>query len=168
VNNIAKLGTAAAVAALAMGVAGCGSSSSGTGGGSGTSTLAPAAATKAVAASTLQTKSTKIGTVLVSSKGLTIYELVGDTATNQKCDSSCQAFWPPVTSGGSQLVINGHPAFTFEMDSAPGQVHGQNSKDTWGTWLALDASGNPISASTTTPAPKSSATSSSGSGGYGY
>lgn len=159
-NSIAKLGTgAAAVAALAIVVAGCGSSSSG-----GTSTVAPA---KAVAASSLQTHSTKIGTVLVNSKGLTIYELDGDTTSNQICDSSCQAFWSPVTSGGNQIVINGHPAFTFTMDSAAGDVHGQGTKDTWGTWHALDTSGNPIAGAAKTPVAPTASTSSSG-GGYGY
>jgi predicted lipoprotein with Yx(FWY)xxD motif len=163
VIRIGKLSaTGAAVAALAMVVAGCGSSSSG-----GKSTLAPA---KSVSASSLKTQSTSIGTVLVSSKGLTIYELVGDTASSQTCDSSCQAFWPAVTSGGSQLIVNGHPAFTFVNDKAAGQTHGQGAKDTWGKWWALDASGNPITgtAGATSTPPSTSSSSSSGSGGYGY
>jgi predicted lipoprotein with Yx(FWY)xxD motif len=166
VNTIGKLSTGIAVVALATVVAGCGSSKSS--GGGGTATVAPA---KDVAASSLQTQSTKIGTVLVNSKGLTIYELVGDTAANQTCNASCQVFWPPVTSGGSLLVVNGHPAFTFSMDKAAGQVHGQGSKDTWGTWLALNASGNPITGSATPPVattPTASSTSSGSGGGYGY
>jgi predicted lipoprotein with Yx(FWY)xxD motif len=168
VSKVRKLSaTGAAVAGLAMIVAGCGSSSSG-GSGGGTTTLAPA---KSVAASTLKTHSTSVGNVLVDAKGRTIYELVGDTATNQTCDKSCQAFWPPVTSGGSQIVVNGHPAFTFVMDTKSGQILGQGSKDTWGTWWVLDSSGNPITgAGVTTPQSPSTATSSStGSGsGYGY
>jgi predicted lipoprotein with Yx(FWY)xxD motif len=165
VNSMGRLGIGVAVVALATVVAGCGSSKSS--GGGGTATLAPA---KNVAASSLQTQSTKIGSVLVNSKGMTIYELAGDTAANQTCNSSCQAFWPPVTSGGSQLVINGHPAFTFAEDSAAGQVHGQGVKDTWGTWWVLNASGNPITGSPTSgasPNPSASSTS-TGSGGYGY
>jgi len=160
VNSIGKASTGAAMAALAIIVAGCGSSSSG---GGGTSTLAPA---KNVAASSFQTHSTKAGTVLVDAKGRTIYELTGNTASNQKCGSACQAFWPPVMSGGSQVVINGHPAFTFSMDSSPGQALGQGTKDTWGTWWALDASVNPITG-TGTPATTPSSAGSSG-GGYGY
>jgi predicted lipoprotein with Yx(FWY)xxD motif len=164
VIRIGKLSaTGAAVAALAMVVAGCGSSSSS---GGGKSTLAPA---KSVSASSMKTQSTSLGTVLVNSKGLTIYELVGDTATNQTCNSACQAFWPPVTSGGSQLIINGHPAFTFVNDSAAGQTHGQGAKDTWGTWWALNASGNPItSAAASSTPPSTSSSSSSSGGGYGY
>jgi predicted lipoprotein with Yx(FWY)xxD motif len=161
VISIGKLGTGAAVAALGIVVAGCGSSSSG---GGSTTTLAPA---KSVAASSFKTVSTPLGPVLVTSKGLTIYELVGDTTNNQTCDTACQAFWPPVMSGGSQVVINGHPAFTFTEDSGSGQTHGQGAKDTWGTWWVLSASGNPVTSGGAAPAsPPASA--SSGGGGYGY
>lgn len=159
--SIGKLGTGAAVAALGVVVAGCGSSSSG---GSGTTTLAPA---KSVAASSFKTASTPLGPVLVTSKGLTIYELAGDTTSNQTCDTACQAFWPPVMSGGSQVVINGHPAFTFTQDSGAGQTHGQGAKDTWGTWWVLDTSGNPVTTGAAAPASAPATTSPAG-GGYGY
>jgi hypothetical protein len=59
-----------------------------------------------------------------------------------------------VKTNGTQVVVNGHPVYTFIQDTAPGQTKGQNFKDQWGTWLALDASGNPISAAA---APASSA-----------
>ncbi len=157
--GIGKLGLGAVAAtALVVLVAGCGSSRSG----GGTTTLAPA---KNVAASSFQTHSTKAGTVLVNAKGLTIYELQGDTASNQTCNSACQAFWPPVMSGGSQVVINGHPAFTFSMDSSAGQALGQGTKDTWGTWWALDASGNPITGAVTPASQPPAAKSSAPSGG---
>jgi predicted lipoprotein with Yx(FWY)xxD motif len=96
--------------------------------------------------------STSIGTVLVNASGLTVYELVGDTAAKQTCTGRCLTAWPPVTTNGSQTVVNGHPAFTFAGDSSAGQTSGQNVTDQWGRWLALDANGNPISA----PAPSSS------------
>lgn len=166
-NSIGRLSTGAGLAALALLAAACGSSSSGgtsTGSGSGSSTLTSA---KTVAASSLQTKSTPIGTVLVDPKGHTIYMLVGDSTSHHTCTSSCEAFWPPVTQGGSQIVINGHPAYTFVNDSSAGQTHGEGSKDTWGTWWALNASGNPIT-STAAPASTPASSSSSGGGGYGY
>lgn len=168
VMGVKKLGSAAAVAAMAVILAGCGSSSSSGGGSSpsgGSNTVAAGSA-----AGGLNTASTSIGTVLVSPAGRTVYMLVGDTASNQTCTSSCQAFWPPVMSGGKILVINGHPVFTFTQDSSAGQTHGEGVKDTWGTWLALDAKGNPVAAGaakTTTPSSGASS-SSSGGGGYGY
>jgi hypothetical protein len=50
-----------------------------------------------------------------------------------------------VTVNGAQLIVNGHPEFTFVGDSSAGQTKGQNVTDEWGHWLALDANGNPIS-----------------------
>ena len=64
-------------------------------------------------------------------------------------------------ANGSQIVVNGHPAFTYTSDSSAGQTTGQGVHDQWGIWHALDAAGNPIMASSTT-------TSSSASGGGGY
>ena len=119
---------ATAVVALA---AGCASSSS----------KAPAAG----AASGLKTSSTSIGTVLVDGSGRTVYELVGDTAANPNCTGGCLAIWPAVMANGKQVVVNGHPVFTFSSDASAGQTKGQNVTDQWGQWLALDASGNPIS-----------------------
>lgn len=164
-SKIGKLSaTAAAAAGLAMIVAGCGSSSSS---GGGSSTLTPA---KSVAASTFKTASTPVGTVLVASNGRTMYELVGDTTAHQTCDSSCQAFWPPVMSGGSQVVVNGHPMFTFANDSKAGQALGQGAKDTWGVWWVMDSSGNPITTKgAAAPSPSAAASSpASSGGGYGY
>lgn len=131
---IVKLGLGALCAtALVVTVAGCGSGSS--------------AANPVVggSANTSKTMSTSIGTVLVDASGHTVYELVGDTAANQTCTGGCLTAWPPVTTNGSQMIVNGHPTFTFAGDSSAGQTSGQNVTDQWGRWLALDASGNPIS-----------------------
>jgi predicted lipoprotein with Yx(FWY)xxD motif len=171
VSGIKKIGSTAAVAAFALVLAGCGSSSSGGGNATVGSSGSPVAAGSG--ASGLNTMSTSIGDVLVDSNGHTVYELVGDTASHQICTSSCEAFWPPVKSGGKIMVVNGHPAFTFVQDTAAGQTHGQGVKDTWGTWLALNAKGNPVAAAKkapTTPASSAPAASSSsaGGGGYGY
>jgi len=157
-----KLGLGAAGAtALVVLVAGCGSTSSGTpaaGAGSGTPQSQPAVSGSA---SSMKTMSTSIGTVLVDGSGHTVYELVGDSAAKQSCTGGCAAIWLPVMANGSQVIVNGHPAFTFASDSAAGQTKGQNVKDQWGLWLALDASGNPIGA----PAAKTTAP---GGGGVAF
>jgi predicted lipoprotein with Yx(FWY)xxD motif len=167
---------AVAAASLAVLAAACGSSSSGTG----TQAVEPAAgggSSSAATSSATTTHSTSVGTVLADSRGRTIYELVGDTAANPKCASSCQAIWPPVMSGGKLLVVHGHPAFTFVGDSASGTAKGEGSKDSWGVWLALKPNGTPIAAAqaappaapvSSAPAASSSSASSGGSGGYGY
>ena len=161
------LGAAGATAVMAL-VAGCGSSSSsGVAPAAGGSSSAPAASGSA---SSLKTMSTSIGTVLVDPSGKTVYELVGATAANNMCSGGCLSIWPEVTANGSQVVVNGHPAFTFSGDSSSGETKGQNLTDQWGKWLALDASGNPISApaavtSTAPASPKATTKAPSGGGG---
>jgi predicted lipoprotein with Yx(FWY)xxD motif len=149
--GIGKLGLGAAGATAMVLIAGCGSSSSSAvapaaGGASSapSSTSASAAPAASGSASALQTKSTSIGTVLVDASGKTVYELVGATAANTMCTGGCLSVWPAVTANGTQVVVNGHPAFSFTADTAAGQTKGQGVTDQWGRWLALDASGNPI------------------------
>ncbi len=163
-----KLGLGAACAtALVVTLAGCGSSSSSTNPGVGAGSSTPPSQPVSGSVGALKTMSTTIGTVLVDASGRTVYELVGDTAANQTCTGGCLAAWPPVMTNGTQLVVNGHPAFTFAGDTSTGQTTGQNVTDQWGRWLALDANGNPISG----PAPSSSpaaTTSAPASGGAAF
>jgi predicted lipoprotein with Yx(FWY)xxD motif len=151
-----KLGLCAAGATAVVALmAGCASSSS---------------ATKTVpggAASHLKSRSTSIGTVLVDPSGHTVYELVGDSAVHQTCTGGCLAIWPAVERNGSQVVVNGHPTFTYVGDKSVGQTKGQNLRDQWGLWLALDANGNPISGSAKAPATHASTTKSKAPGGGG-
>jgi predicted lipoprotein with Yx(FWY)xxD motif len=108
--------------------------------------------------------STSIGNVLVDASGRTVYELVGDSTSHPTCTGACLSIWPPVKTNGTQVVVNGHPVYTFAEDTASGQTKGQNVTDQWGKWLALDASGNPISGSTT-PSQAPASTSKAPSGG---
>jgi len=154
-----KLGLGAACAtALVVTLAGCGSSSSPANSGAGAGSSTPQSPPVSGSVSALKTLSTPIGTVLVDSSGRTVYELVGDTAAAPTCTGSCLAAWPPVMANGSQLIVNGHPAYTFAGDSSTGQTKGQNVTDQWGRWLALDANGNPISATAPSSSPAASTT----------
>jgi predicted lipoprotein with Yx(FWY)xxD motif len=156
--GIGKLGLGAAgVTAVVALIAGCASSSSSgnaPGGASGTTQSKSAVSGSGGA---LKTMSTSIGTVLVDASGRTVYELVGDTAAHPTCTGGCLAIWPAVTANGSQMIVNGHPAFTYVSDKSAGQTNGQKVTDQWGLWLALDASGNPIGASGSSTAPASKA-----------
>lgn len=152
------LGAAGTTAVVVL-IAGCGSSSSGAKTGSGGGGAGGGS-------SNLTSKSTSIGTVLVDGSGHTVYELVGDTAAHQTCMGGCLAIWPAVEKNGTQVIVNGHPAFTYVGDKSAGQTNGQNLKDQWGLWLALDASGNPIAAGSKSPAaPASSSKAKAPSGG---
>jgi predicted lipoprotein with Yx(FWY)xxD motif len=164
-----NLSIAVAAVGLAALVAGCGSSSSGATTG-GSQTVAPASGGSATNnAKGLTVQSTGLGKVVADSNGRTVYELVGDPASNSKCTGSCESIWPPVMSGGKLAIVHGHPVFTYSGDSATGQTKGQAVKDTFGLWLALDPKGQPIPASKkAAPASAPSSPASGGGGGYGY
>jgi predicted lipoprotein with Yx(FWY)xxD motif len=142
-TRLAAFASATAVAAL-LATACSSSASSGTPAGGGASNTAQNSPAAHGTASHLKTRSTSIGTVLVDSAGRTVYELVGDSVNKPTCTGGCLAVWPAVKKNGHQVVVNGHPAYTYVHDTAAGQVNGQNVRDRWGLWLALGANGNAI------------------------
>jgi predicted lipoprotein with Yx(FWY)xxD motif len=172
--------TLSGLAVAAVLVAACGSpggstASSGAGGNSG-SNGSVAAANAAVSTRQLS----GVGTVLVTSSGMTIYtpKVPAEGTGNIKCTGSCLSFWFPVTassvspgSGGlpgtlgtihrpggtTQLTYNGRPLYTFRLDTAPGQAHGNNFTDhfngTTFTWQVVTASDKPGGAGAPAPSP---------------
>jgi predicted lipoprotein with Yx(FWY)xxD motif len=110
-----------------------------------------------------------VGTVLTDQSGKTLYTPQQEAGGVIKCTASCLSFWFPVTvgkgaapraastvtgtlgtiqrpdGGGRQLTYNGKPLYTFRLDDAPGQLHGNNFADQFGsqsfTWHAVTASG---------------------------
>lgn len=167
----------AAVAAAALITAGCGKTSPGNAG-AGSS---PSGAASPSASATLVTHSTSIGTVLADgSTGKTIYMLTADGMNHRSCSSACLQYWPPVmvsgsatagsgvtaklgtiaVSGGEQLTVDGHPAYTYVGDSGAGSTSGEGIKSYGGTWWAFSPAGAEITSS-------GSQSSSSGGGYYG-
>lgn len=159
VRSLTRAGPAAtAVVSAALLLTGCASSKAA----SGSRTTKPPPPASSTSPSTgLSSRTTSIGTVLTTSSGFTVYELVGATPAHSACTGGCLSVWPPVTVGGHQVDVNGHPAYLFSGDSAPGQVNGQGLQDSWGKWWALSPSGNPITGTS-----KSATT--GGGGAYGY
>jgi predicted lipoprotein with Yx(FWY)xxD motif len=181
-RRMLRRGTAlSGLAAAAVLVAACGSSggstaSTGGGGNSGNA----AAATGAVSTRQLS----GIGTALVDSSGKTIYTPKKPAEANGKikCTGSCLSFWFPVTAssthlassglpgklatihrpddGKSQLTYNGKPLYTFRLDTAAGQAHGNNFTDSFSgtsfTWEVVAASGTAGGAGSPAPSPSSS------------
>jgi predicted lipoprotein with Yx(FWY)xxD motif len=110
-----------------------------------------------------------LGTVLVDRSGKTIYSPQQEAHGKILCTGSCLGFWFPVTvspgtslpalrgvsgvlgtvhrqdDGLTQLTFNGRPLYTFRLDQAPGQVHGNNFSDSFGgtsfIWQVVAASG---------------------------
>jgi predicted lipoprotein with Yx(FWY)xxD motif len=128
---------------------------------------------------------TSLGTVLVNSKGLTLYLYEGDSGKKLGCSGSCLSNWPPLTGtgvakggakasdlgtvkrgSGTQVTYNGHPVYTFAGDSKAGQVNGEGIVLAGKTWYAVGPAGSAMIASTKTTS--SSSSSSGGSGGAGW
>lgn len=178
-----RLGLAALVAALGCVVAACGTTSthSSNAGAPGTGSQKSSSQTVVLARSL-----SGIGSALVNSSGRTVYTNNQDTNGKIKCTGSCVSFWIPVTmksgasltlpkgfsgklgtirrpdNGQMQVTYNGKPLYTFQLDTAAGQDHGNNYTDQFGStsflWQAVTA----------TAQAKSSPSSSGGGGGGGY
>jgi len=158
---LAVLAVAAATAVLAA----CGSSGSSSAGGSGsTSTSSPVATT---AGSSLKTATIGGAAVLTNAQGFAVYSFAPDTMTKSDCNGACAAAWPPVkgpatagagltgklgtikrSDGSTQATYNGHPLYTFVMDTGPGTDTGNGVNAFGGLWHALTASGSAAPAST--------------------
>jgi predicted lipoprotein with Yx(FWY)xxD motif len=115
----------------------------------------------------LATASTSLGTVLVDGTGRTVYEFANDTGAMSTCNGGCASDWPPVVAsatlpnsvagvagelrsttradGRTQLTVAGHPVYTYEGDSAPGQTNGNGITLNGGRWSAVSSSGSPVS-----------------------
>ena len=112
--------------------------------------VASAATKKHHAASTVKTAvNSTYGTILVNSKGMTLYRLKGETTSHLKCtDKVCLAIWPPdyvksknAIKGDSvkhlsvftqpsshklQVAYKSEPLYTFVSDHKAGDANGQN------------------------------------------
>jgi predicted lipoprotein with Yx(FWY)xxD motif len=146
----------AAVAAAGL-IAACSSGSSSASAGVGSTQQAGGGTQQAVAGLTISSRQVSgAGTVLTNQSGRTLYTPEQEASGSIKCTGSCLSFWFPVTmaqgatphaasgvtgklgsvkrpdNGDLQLTYNGDPLYTFRLDSAPGQAHGNNFTDSFG------------------------------------
>jgi predicted lipoprotein with Yx(FWY)xxD motif len=114
-------------------------------------------------------------TIVVDSRGLTVYELKPETSHHLLCKTkACFNFWPPVKvasaktkltaaagvkgklgilhrAGIFQVTLAGHPLYRFSGDSAKkGMATGQGIKGFGGTWHVVTASSTQTTMTTTT------------------
>jgi predicted lipoprotein with Yx(FWY)xxD motif len=163
-NRWRPLGAAAGVLAAALLLAACGTGS-GYGSAGGGSSAKPTHAAKALTSNAVTTTKTSAGTVLVDSKGQTLYAFAADSPGTSTCTDSCASYWPPEPAPGSlthtsevtaklgtirrsdgttQLTVNDWPAYTYAADSGPGQATGQGENLSGGLWWVLAPSGSQI------------------------
>lgn len=121
-----------------------------------------------------------VGTVLVNRSGRTLYSPQQEAHGKILCTGSCLSFWfpvpasagavPPAPSGVSgafgtirrpdgrtQLTYNGKPLYTFRLDTAAGQAHGNNFTDNFSgtsfTWQVVVSHGTAGGAASPTSSP---------------
>ena len=110
----------------------------------------------------------KLGTVLVNSKGRTLYMFVPDKQKKVTCRHACAVIWPPLRlatgakptakgkarasllasdpnpTGGRVVTYNHWPLYTYVADTAAGQAKGQGLNLNGGLWYVLSPSGKVI------------------------
>jgi len=139
-----------------------------------------AAAPKTPAKVVLTMRKTKIGDVLATSTGQTVYWFSKDVRGSGKsaCAGSCLAAWPvvpgtPVAAAGVRLAgklgtitrpggvvqatYNGYPLYTYAMDLTPGQILGNGAAGMWHVITGSVLSASPASGAVT-PSPTATAT----------
>jgi predicted lipoprotein with Yx(FWY)xxD motif len=132
----------------------------------------------------VSTANTSLGTILVDSRGRTLYLFEKDSGGKSACTGQCATFWPPLVSsakpgvagdakqsligttkradGRLQVTYNHHPLYTFAKDKSKGQTNGQGLNAFGALWYAVAPAGSAIVKSS------SSGSSTSGNGsGYG-
>lgn len=115
---------------------------------------------------TVSIGTTKLGRVLVNSAGRTLYMYDKDTGGFSKCSGACVTVWPPLvvtgpptfgaglsasmfstitrSEGTKQLVVDGHPLYTYSGDTKAGDTTGQGLGD----FFVVGPTGKRITAST--------------------
>jgi len=104
-----------------------------------------------------------LGTIIVSSAGLTLYDFHKDKGGKSSCYGACASAWPPLLTAGApkaedgamanqlgttkrkdgtvQVTYNGWPLYTYAGDQAPGEANGNDIDQFGAEWYALQPSG---------------------------
>ena len=139
--------------------------------------VAMAASSSSSATGTVKAvKSTSFGTILVSSKGRTLYRYTIDRKNVNRCSSvaACNKYWPPLLvkagakptagagakasmlgtikakNGMRQVTYAGWPLYYFAGDSANGQTKGQAFEK---EWYVVNTSGGLVKSAVAAPTP---------------
>jgi predicted lipoprotein with Yx(FWY)xxD motif len=108
----------------------------------------------------------RLGRILVDSKGVTLYDFVTDKGGASSCYGACTALWPPLITKGKphaghgvrasllgttkrkdgklEVTYNHHPLYYFVSDRKPGQTTGQGVNQFGGPWWVLSPAGKEI------------------------
>jgi predicted lipoprotein with Yx(FWY)xxD motif len=115
---------------------------------------------------TVAVAKSRLGRILVDSKGITLYDFVKDKRGASSCYGACAALWPPLITKGKphaghgvrasllgttkrkdgklEVTYNGHPLYYFVSDRKPGQTTGQGVNQFGGPWWVISPAGKEI------------------------
>jgi predicted lipoprotein with Yx(FWY)xxD motif len=104
-----------------------------------------------------------LGTIIVSSEGLTLYDFHKDKGGTSACYGACAGAWPPLLTEGEpkaeagamasqlgttkrkdgsvQVTYNGWPLYTYAGDKGPGEANGNDIDQFGAEWYALQPNG---------------------------
>jgi predicted lipoprotein with Yx(FWY)xxD motif len=134
------------------------------------SSPATAAPVASVGTASVSTKSAgSLGTILVDSKGRTLYLFQADQKNKSNCSGACLAAWPPLVTNGAakatgsakssmlatttraggvtQVTYNGHPLYYYVGDTKTGSTNGQGLNQFGALWYVVDPAGKAITKS---------------------
>ena len=147
------------IAATAAGTAGCGLLA-----GTSAVSLATQSSARAASATKVELRHTRLGSILTTSSGLTLYLFTRDRRDEDSCAkvSGCLRAWPAletssqpsagpgvkasllstirISGGARQVTYDGHALYTFAGDT-PGDVSYVGEDGFGGDWDAVSASG---------------------------
>lgn len=115
---------------------------------------------------------TKLGKVLATRSGMTLYLFKADKRGKSACYGQCATYWPPLLKKGAltagtglkakllgttkrkngtrQVTYAGHPLYRFKLDKHAGEVEGQAKDFFGGKWYAVSAGGLAVTKTSTT------------------
>lgn len=104
-----------------------------------------------------------LGTIIVNSEGLTLYDFHKDKGGTSACYGACAAAWPPLLTEGNpqaqgaaersqlgttkrkdgtiQVTYNGWPLYTYVGDKGSGEANGNDFSQFGAQWYALQPDG---------------------------
>jgi predicted lipoprotein with Yx(FWY)xxD motif len=116
---------------------------------------------------TVKVAHSRLGKILVDSRGRTLYLLNSDSARKSTCFGACAQAWPPLRASGRatvgsglkaskvgtirrsdgkpQVTYNRHPLYRFAGDSKSGDTNGQGITAFGGRWFVLSPAGTQVS-----------------------
>ena len=127
----------------------------------------PVAVSPAATGTEIQVGSSRLGQILVDSKGRTVYLFVADSGATSSCNSAaCVQYWPPVLTAGApsagagadpallgttqrkdgtaQVTYAGHPLYYFAGDTKAGDTNGEGLDAFGAGWDVVNPMGNKI------------------------